>query len=113
MMTLAFAQSAGAQPAAGGFQSSFAGFIPIILIFVIFYFLLIRPQKKTQQEHAKMLAGLQKNDDVITIGGIHGTIVNIQDDVVTLRVDENTRIKIQKSSVARLKKGQSVAANAL
>jgi len=106
MMTLAFAQSAGAQPTAGGFQSSFAGFIPIILIFVIFYFLLIRPQKKTQQEHSKMLAGLQKNDDVITIGGIHGTIVNIQDDVVTLRVDENTRIKIQKSSIARLKKSQ-------
>ncbi len=102
MLTLAVAQNP--QVAGAPQQSPLMGFLPIILIFVIFYFLLIRPQKKTQQEHEKMLAGLQKNDDVITSGGIHGTIVNIQDDVVTLRVDENTRIKIQKSFVARQKK---------
>lgn len=106
MLTLAFAQEQ-APVAAGAQQSPFMSLLPILLIFVIFYFLLIRPQKKTQQEHAKMLAGLQKNDDVITSGGIHGTIVNIQDDVVTLRVDENVRIKIQKSAVARLKKAPS------
>lgn len=102
MFTLAVAQN----PQAAGVpqQSPIMGFLPIILIFVIFYFLLIRPQKKTQQEHEKMLTGLQKNDDVVTSGGIHGTIVNIQDDLVTLRVDENARIKIQKGSIARLKK---------
>ena len=102
MLTLAVAQNP--QAAQAPQQSPIMGFLPIILIFVIFYFLLIRPQKKTQKEHEKMLTGLQKNDDIVTSGGIHGTIVNIQDDVVTLRVDENARIKIQKGSIARLKK---------
>jgi len=78
--------------------------MPIALIFIIFYFLLIRPQKKTQQDHAKMLETLAKNDEVMTSGGIYGTIVNIQNDIITLRVDDNTRIKVQKSSISRLKK---------
>ncbi len=103
MLTLAFAQDAAAQ-APQAHQSPLISLMPIFLIFIVFYFLLIRPQKKTQQEHAKMLENLQKNDEVVTSGGMHGTIVNLQDDVVTLRVDENTRIKVQKSSVSRLKK---------
>jgi preprotein translocase subunit YajC len=103
MLTLAFAQDAATQ-APQAQSSPLISLMPIFLIFIVFYFLLIRPQKKTQQEHAKMLENLQKNDEVVTAGGMHGTIVNIQDDVVTLRVDENTRIKIQKSSVSRLKK---------
>jgi preprotein translocase subunit YajC len=103
MLTLAFAQDAAAQ-APQGQSSPLISLMPIFLIFIVFYFLLIRPQKKTQQEHAKMIENLQKNDEVVTAGGMHGTIVNIQDDVVTLRVDENTRIKVQKSSISRLKK---------
>ncbi len=104
MLTLAFAQaSGGAQPAQTQ-QNPMMGLLPIALIFIIFYFLLIRPQKKSQQEHAKMLGELKKNDEVVTSGGIYGTIVNIQDDVITLRVDDNTRIKVQKSSISRLKK---------
>jgi preprotein translocase subunit YajC len=104
MLTLAFAQAAGGQPAAQPSQSPMISFLPIALIFIIFYFLLIRPQKKSQQEHQKMLTELKKNDEVVTSGGIYGTIVNIQDDIVTLRVDDNTRIKVQKSAIARLKK---------
>ena len=100
MTGIAYAQGAAAAPAAGGFAS----FVPLILIFGVFYFLLIRPQKKTQQEHAKMIENLQKNDEVITAGGMYGTIVNIQNDIVTLRVDDNTRIKLQKSSISKLKK---------
>ncbi|MCK4852438.1 MAG: preprotein translocase subunit YajC, partial [Candidatus Omnitrophica bacterium] len=67
-----------------------------------------------QQEHKKMLEGLKKNDDIVTSGGIYGTIVNIQNDVVTLRVDDNTRIKVQKSSIGRLKtaKAEEKSANA-
>ncbi|MBF0494169.1 MAG: preprotein translocase subunit YajC [Candidatus Omnitrophica bacterium] len=82
-------------------------FLPIILIFLVFYFLLIRPQKKAQDDHGKMLKALQKNDEIVTSGGVLGTIVNIQDDIVTLRVDDNTRIKILKSSVAKLMKSHS------
>ncbi len=108
MLTLAFAQEQAAQAGTGAVRANpIMGLMPIFLIFIIFYFLLIRPQKKTQQDHAKMLGALQKNDEVVTSGGIHGTIVNIQDDVVTLRIDDNTRVKIQKASIARLKKTKS------
>ncbi len=103
MLTLAFAQDASAQ-APQVAQSPLLSMMPIALIFIIFYFLLIRPQKKTQQEHAKMIEALAKNDEVMTSGGMYGTIVNIQDGIVTLRVDDNTRIKVQKSSISKLKK---------
>ena len=105
MLTLAFAQEA--QAAGGAVQGQanpIMSLMPIALIFIIFYFLLIRPQKKQQKEHAKMISELAKNDDVVTSGGIFGTIVNIQDDVITLRVDDNTRIKVQKGSISKLKK---------
>ena len=107
MLTLAFAQDTATSVQTGG-TSSLMGLMPIAVIFVIFYFLLIRPQKKQQQEHAKMISELSKNDEVITAGGVFGTIVNIQDDIITLRVDDNTRIKIQKNSVSKLKKQKEV-----
>ena len=81
--------------------------LPIILIFVIFYFLLIRPQKKQQDEHKKMIAALKKNDEVITAGGIHGTIVNVKDHTVTLKVDDNVKVEVQKSSIATMKRKAS------
>ncbi len=82
--------------------------LPIILIFIIFYFLLIRPQKKQQDEHKKMIASLKKNDDVITAGGIHGTIVNVKEHTVTLKVDDNVKVEVQKSSIATMKRRASV-----
>ena len=81
--------------------------VPIILIFVIFYFLLIRPQKKQQDEHKKMITTLKKNDEVITAGGIHGTIVNVKDHTVTLKVDDNVKVEVQKSSIATMKRKAS------
>ena len=81
--------------------------LPIILIFVIFYFLLIRPQKKQQDEHKKMVAGLKKNDEVITAGGIHGTVVNVKEHTVTLKVDDNVKVEVQKNSVASMKRKAS------
>ena len=79
-------------------------FFPLILMFVIFYFLLIRPQKTKQKEHQKMLSEIKKNEDVITSAGIHGTIVNVKEKTFILRVDENVKIEIQKSSVIHIKK---------
>lgn len=105
MLTLAFAQGASTAGAAPQ-QSPLIGLLPIALIFIVFYFLLIRPQKKQQQQHAKMIEELKKNDEVVTSGGIHGTIANIQNDIITLRVDDNVKIKVQKSSVSRLKKAK-------
>ncbi|MCX5680038.1 MAG: preprotein translocase subunit YajC [Candidatus Omnitrophica bacterium] len=78
--------------------------MPVVLIFIVFYFLLIRPQKKTQDEHKKMVAGLKKNDEVITAGGIHGTIMNVKDNTVTLKVDDNVKVEVQKSSVTTMKR---------
>ena len=79
---------------------------PIVAIFVIFYFLLIRPQKSKEKEHRKMLSNLNKNDDVITSSGIHGTIVNVKDKTVVLRIDENVKIEVEKSCVSDIKKPQ-------
>lgn len=78
--------------------------IPIFLVFMIFYFLLIRPQQKRQKEHQNLIAGLKKNDEIVTTGGIHGTIVNVKDTTFVLKVDENVKIEIDKSAVAYLKK---------
>ena len=86
--------------------SPLVSLMPIIIIFVIFYFLLIRPQKKSQEEHKKLISGLKKNDEVITSGGIHGTIVNVKDGSVVLRIDDNVKIEVQKNAIGTLKKSR-------
>jgi len=78
--------------------------LPVILIFIIFYFLLIRPQKKMQDQHKKMISSLKKNDEVITSGGIYGTITNVKDDTVTLKVDDDVKIEVQKNSISIMKR---------
>ena len=78
--------------------------LPLILIFVIFYFLLIRPQKTKEKEHQKILSNLNKSDEIVTSSGIHGTIVNVKDKTVILRIDDNVKIEIEKNCVAYLKK---------
>jgi preprotein translocase subunit YajC len=81
-------------------MASIAQFVPLILIFVVFYFLLIRPQQKKAKEHQNYLANLKKGDRVITGGGIHGQITGITDTVVTLEIAENVRIKVSRSAIA-------------
>jgi len=78
--------------------------LPLAIIFVIFYFLLIRPQHKKQKEHEELLKSLDKNDEIVTTGGIHGTIVNVKDATVILRVDDNCKIELQKNCVGFVKK---------
>ena len=80
--------------------------VPLILIFVIFYFMLIRPQKQKEKEHLKMLGNLNKNDEVVTSSGIHGTIVNVKEKTIVLRVDENVKLELEKNCVAYIKKPQ-------
>jgi len=67
----------------------------LVLMGVFIYFFLIRPQKKEQEQKQKMLAGLKKNDRVVTTGGIYGTVVNVKDNEVTLRVDDQAKVKIR------------------
>lgn len=81
---------------------------PLVLIFVIFYFLLIRPQKQKEKEHQKMLAGINRNDEVVTSGGIHGTVVSVKEKTLTLRIDENVKMEIEKNSVAYIKNPKNI-----
>ena len=79
-------------------------FIPLILIFVIFYFLLIRPQQKRQQELQKTVDHLKKGDKVITAGGLIGTVAGIQNDYVVLKVgDGDTKVEVLKSAITGLR----------
>ena len=84
-------------------KSPLIQFLPFILIFVVMYFLLFRGPRKKQQKHQQMVKGLQKNDKVRTIGGILGTVVDIKDDEITLKVDEsnNTKIKVAPSAIGK------------
>ena len=101
-MLNAYAQGAAAGQGQGG--SPLFSLMPIIIIFGIFYFLLIRPQKKAQEEHRKLVGALKKNDEVITNGGIHGTIVNVKDNSVVLRIDDNVKMEVQRTAIAAVKK---------
>ena len=104
-MLNAYAQQT-TQAATGAASNPIISLMPIILIFVIFYFLLIRPQKKSQETHKNMLSQLKKNDEVITTGGIHGTIVNVKDNTVVLKIDDNVKIEVQKIAIGTLKKAR-------
>jgi len=73
--------------------------LPFILMFAIFYFLLIRPQQKRQKQRQQMLNNLKKGDKVITIGGLHGTIVELTDDTVVLRVNDVTKLTFDRNAV--------------
>lgn len=84
----------------GGGAGGFASFLPLILIFVVFYFLLIRPQQKQAKQHQAFLGDLKKGNKVITKGGIYGEITGITDSVLTLEIAENIRIKVDRSSIA-------------
>lgn len=106
METLAFAQTVSNSSATSG-QGNFLILFPMyLIIFLVFYFFLIRPQKKKQQEQQEMIASLKKNDVVVTSGGIHGTVVNIKDKTIVLKVDENVKIEFNKGSVNTVKKSR-------
>ncbi len=94
MVGIAYAAN-GAAPQGGGIAS----FIPLILIFVIFYFLLIRPQQKKAKEHQVYLSNLKKGDNVVTTGGLHGQITGLTDTVVTLEIADNLRVKVSRQHI--------------
>ena len=77
-------------------------FVPLILLFVIFYFLLIRPQQKQQKTRQEMLKNLKKGDRVVTIGGIHGVIKEIDDTVISLRVADNLNLKFARAAIDKV-----------
>jgi preprotein translocase subunit YajC len=93
-----FISNAYAQ-AAGGTES-LAGLLPLVLVFVVFYFLLIRPQTKRQKEHREMVAALQKGDEVTTAGGLLGKVTEVKDNFVKIEVAANVILTVQKHTVS-------------
>jgi preprotein translocase subunit YajC len=94
------AYAMGAGNGGGGGMGSLTSFLPLVLMFVVFYFLLIWPQQKKAKAHRQLLANLQKGDNVVTASGIYGQITGITDTTVTLEIAEKVRIKISRSAVA-------------
>jgi preprotein translocase subunit YajC len=96
------AYAMGATGGATGQAGGIAGFLPIIILFAIFYFLLIRPQQKKAKEHKEMIANLNKGTRIVTSGGIYGTIVSIDDTTIGVEIAEKVKIKISRGNVAAL-----------
>lgn len=93
---------AEAAPAAGGQPDPIMSFLPLIIIFVIFYFLLIRPQSKRAKEHKNMVASLGKGDEVVTNGGLLGKIVELDDNFISIEVADGVQVRVQRQSVSSL-----------
>ena len=101
-MDIAWAQTA---PGMGG-PGQMLSFLPLVLVFVIFYFLLIRPQQKKAKDHQEMVKKLKKNDEVMTSGGIYGKVVALADTVVTLEVAPNVRIRVHRPQISAVVTGE-------
>jgi preprotein translocase subunit YajC len=98
-MGIELAYAMGTQPG-GGQGSQIWSFLPIILIFVIFYFLLIRPQQKQKKEHQNLLSNLRVGDNVLTSGGIYGRITGVKDDKITVEISDKVRVKVNRGHIA-------------
>ena len=91
-----------APPADGTQQPMWMTLFPFVLIFLIFYFLLIRPQRKQQKAHEEMVKTVSRGDEIVTIGGIVGKVVHLADDRVTVKTGGETRIEIERSKIGRV-----------
>ena len=85
----------------------FLSFLPFVLMFGVFYFILIRPQRKQQAEHEEMVKSLTRNDEVVTTGGLHGTVVALKEKSVLVRIAENVKVEVDRSAIARVEKSRS------
>ncbi len=98
-MGIDLAYAMGQAPGGGG-SSQLMSFLPIILIFVIFYFLLIRPQQTRAQDHRSLLSNLKVGDQILTSGGIYGKITGLREDVITIEISDKVRVKVNRSNIA-------------
>ncbi len=97
----AFAQTAPAA-AGGDMQSSLMGMLPLVLMFVVLYFIMIRPQMKKQKEHKAMIDALAKGDPVVTVGGVLGTVTKLDEQVVSLEVAHGVEIQVQRVAIVQV-----------
>lgn len=102
MVDIAYAQAA---PGVGG-PGPLVTILPFILIFVIMYFMVIRPQQKKAKEHQEMLSKLKRNDEVMTSGGIYGKVIDLKETVVTLEVAPNVRVRVHRPQISVVLTGE-------
>jgi preprotein translocase subunit YajC len=100
MNFLAYAMGGGGTGGAGGQGGGLGAFLPLILMFAIFYFLLIRPQQKKAKQHKLLLSALKKGDRVVSSGGLHGVVTGLTDDVVTMEIAPKVRVKVSRGSIS-------------
>ena len=106
---LILAQAASPAPEGAGPQPSFLiQMAPLIFLFVIFYFLLIRPQQKRKKAHEKLVSSVKTGDKVVTSSGIHGIVANVKDKTILVKVADNVKIEFDRASVASLEKSAEV-----
>jgi preprotein translocase subunit YajC len=98
-MNIAYAMGNLGAPSSGGNQ--WMSFLPLILLFVVFYFLLIRPQQKKAKQQKQFIENLKKGDEVVTSGGLYGKITGLTDTTVTIEIAEKVRVKVAKNAVAQ------------
>lgn len=84
----------------GGFESLLSTIVPFLLIIVVFYFLILRPQQKRQKDRQRLLESVRKGDRIITTGGLHGVVEGVEDKAVLVKIDDNVKVKIEKSGIA-------------
>ncbi len=102
MLGLAFAMGAPPAGGGGGGQSAIMNLVPLVFMFGIFYFLLIRPQQKKAKEHRALLDALKKGDSVVTAGGMFGKVTSIDENVVTLEIATGVNVRIKKGHIAEV-----------
>jgi preprotein translocase subunit YajC len=98
----AFAQTAQAAPAGGDMQSSLMSMLPLVLMFVVLYFVMIRPQMKKQKEAKAMIDALAKGDEVVTVGGMLGKVTKLTDNSLSLEVASGVEVQIQRHAVVQV-----------
>ena len=98
----AFAQTAPAAAAGGDLQSTLMGMLPLVLMFVVLYFVMIRPQMKKQKEHRAMVDAIAKGDEVVTVGGVLGTVTKVGEGYIGLEVASGVEVQIQRSAVVQV-----------
>ncbi len=106
MLSLFLAAAPPAAPSNAG-PNPLSSFIPIILIFIIMYFVLLRPQMRRQKEQQKMVSALKTGDRVVTSAGIHGIITNVKDTTVTVKVADNVKLEMEKSAISAVAKPEA------
>jgi preprotein translocase subunit YajC len=106
LINIAYAMGQGGA-AAGQGAGGFTSLIPIVLMFVIFYFLLIRPQQKKAKEHREMISQVRKGDRIVTSGGLHGRVTAVSDATLTVEIADKVRVKIARGNISQVVQSSS------